>query len=325
VTVYLGVDGGGSKTAALAIDERGNLLGVGHSGGSNHQVIGLEVAVQHIREAAAQALNGQRAAVGAFCLSGADMRYDFSLLEPAISGLDLCDQPFVYTDSLAIVRAGSSRPYGSGVVCGTGFNAVGVSRTGEEFRLPSLGEITGDRVAGGYALGMNALGAAFRAWDGRGEPTWLSGAVLETLQAPDFPTLAEQIVQGQISHAQVLALTPLIFTGALHNDQVACRLIRDLGEEVGVTIRAFLRRMNLLETPCDAVLGGSVFYGDGPLLLETIRAAVCPVAPLVQLKRLDVKPVVGAALLALDRAGIPFDDLQLRSHLPADLTLFEGR
>ncbi|MBI5959353.1 MAG: hypothetical protein HY866_11500 [Chloroflexi bacterium] len=321
-TVYLGVDGGGSKTAALVIDAAGNILGVGSSGGSNYQTIGMETARKNLQEATAQALNGRRAAVGVFCLSGADMLYDFNVLDPVLRELNVCDDIHIYNDSLAIFRAGSSKPYGVAVVCGTGFNAAGVSREGVEFRLPALGNLTGDQNTGGGGLGILVLGAAFRAWDGRGENTVLHKMVLDTLQAPDMPTLAEWLVQERISFEQMLSLAPLAFAAAAQGDEIACAMIREQGEEVARTILAFLRRLDLLEVDCEAVLGGSMFYGQGSLLMDTIHARVNPTAPHLTIKRLDVKPVVGAALFALDHAGL--NAPELRSRLPEELRITLG-
>jgi N-acetylglucosamine kinase-like BadF-type ATPase len=301
--LYLGVDGGGSKTMALVIDSAGVVVGIGRSSGSNYQSLGIDVAMDHIRAAVEEALGGAHAAIGAFCLSGADTRPDFAQLEPALHGLGVCDETALYNDVIAIFRAGSTRPYGIAVVGGSGCNAGGIGRDGQEARLPSLGPLTGDR-AGGHALGASAMGAAFRAWDGRGAPTRLVDTVLRTFQVPDMETLAELIVQGAVTPQRVRELAPLVFALAREGDAVACALIRAQGEEFGTAINAIARRLDLLDHPCEAVLGGSLFYGEGPLLLDTIRATVAPVAPLITITRLDTQPVVGAALLAADRAGI---------------------
>jgi N-acetylglucosamine kinase-like BadF-type ATPase len=325
--IFLGVDGGNSKTEAMAVDRTGRFLGTGQSMGSNHQNAGLKTALERIQQAAVQALDGQRARVAAFCLSGADMPSDFALLEPALRELNLADDIVLYNDVIAVFRAGSDHPYGMAVVCGAGFNAAGINRDGYEFRLPSLGEVTGDRGGGGH-LGTEALGSAFRAWDGRGPETRLQEMVLKALEVPDLPALAEMLVQRQVTSAQIIRLAPLVFSAAVAGDQVARRLIREQGREVGITILAILRHLELLDTPCQAVLGGSVFYGEGTLLLSTIHRTVRPSAPLVQVKRLDTRPVVGAVLLSADRAEIATDETfttTLRATLPEVLKLKSDR
>ncbi len=321
--IFLGVDGGNSKTEAVALSAEGEVLGFGRSGGSNYQGIGLSAALSAIGQAVEAALGGRRALWGAFCLAGADMRSDFAILKPSIARLPYCEHTVVYNDLRAVLRAGSTHPYGVAVVCGSGFNAGGVGREGQAFRLPALGTWTGDR-GGGCALGANTMGAAFRAWDGRGAPTRLQADVLRHFGLPNMETLAEHIVQGRVTHADVCGLAPLAFRAAAAADPVAQGLIRELGQEVGVAILAVARRVALSEVPCEAVLGGSVFYGEGPLLLETVHQVVLPAAPHMQIKRLEVRPVVGAALLAMDSAHIPIDRAWLRAlyaKLPPSLRL----
>jgi hypothetical protein len=52
------------------------------------------------------------------------------------------------------------------------------------------------------------------------------------------------------------------------------------------------------------VLGGSVFYGVSDLLLKTLIQTLHEKAPCAQVRRLSVAPVVGAVLLASDKAGV---------------------
>ncbi len=50
-TYYLGVDGGGSKTLAVIVNERGEEVGRGLASGANYNSVGLETAIQHVRAA----------------------------------------------------------------------------------------------------------------------------------------------------------------------------------------------------------------------------------------------------------------------------------
>ncbi len=320
--LYLGVDGGGSKTDALVVDATGMVVGQGRSGAGGYHSVGLETALSNIRVAAEAALNGCQAEVSCFCLSGADMPHNFAQLLPGLEKLQLGKRTTLFNDVIAVFRAGSRYPYGLGVVLGTGFNAGGIGKNRQEFRLPALGPVTGDFASGGYYLGSHAIGLAFRAWDGRGEPTLLQEAVLNALDAPDMETLAERYVQSKLDFAQITGLAPLVFEVARVGDAVAQSLIQEQGREIGLTINTILRRLDLLDEPCDAVLGGSVFYGKGDLLLDTIRAIVQPVAPKVTLRRLDVAPVVGAVLLAYEHAENSADEgfvCTLENTLPGTL------
>src|SRR5262245_13648810 len=54
--IGMGLDGGGTKTDCGLMDERGRILGRGRGGPSNSSRIGVDAAVQGVREAATAAL-----------------------------------------------------------------------------------------------------------------------------------------------------------------------------------------------------------------------------------------------------------------------------
>ncbi len=198
-------------------------------------------------------------------------------------------------------------PYGVGVVSGTGFNAGGIGKNGQEFRLAALGLISGDR-AGGGRLSEDAVGAAFRSWDGRGEPTLLADAILDALGVSDFESLMERLIRKDIDEQQINELAPLVFEVSEQGDHVARQLIQQQGEELGTAANAILQKLDLADEDCDVVLGGGVCYGKGSLLMDTVKSIVRRIAPRAVVNRLEVPPVVGAALLAADLIRADLND-----------------
>ena len=315
--LFLGLDGGGSKTAALLVDDAGHVRGCGQAGGSNYHSVGMERALASVREALETALNGQTPDAACFCMAGADLPHDFDNLSAQLAELQLGCSFTLRNDVLGALRAGSRFPYGAAVVCGTSFNAAGISRDGQEFRLPALGPISGD-VAGARRLATRAVGEAFRSWDGRGEATLLVPMILQALDAPDFETVASRWGQNQISDEQLKNLAPLVFEASEAGDMVAWQMVYDQGVELGTAANAVLRKVDLRETDCDVVLGGSVFYGKGSLLMDTVHAVIHKFAPAVTIKRLDVPPVVGAVLLAADSINAALD-ASFAANLPPEI------
>jgi hypothetical protein len=51
--------------------------------------------------------------------------------------------------------------------------------------------------------------------------------------------------------------------------------------------------------------GGGLFHGDAPAFLSQIRSGIARLAPAARLTQVTAPPVVGAALLGLDRLGAP--------------------
>ncbi|HIC89748.1 MAG TPA: ATPase [Anaerolineae bacterium] len=316
--IVLGVDAGGSKTHALLMDEKGHILGFGTGGPANHQVVGPDAALAEIEQAARDAL--ARAGIAPpvhaafFCLAGADLPVDFAMLQPKLGALGVARSVQLANDTLAGLRAGLSRSWGVAVVCGSGFNAGGIGPDGTRIQFPGLGTISGDRV-GGHWMAMEAISRVMRAWDGRGQPTALRELVLDALGFDSEEAMLSTIYESQYDYYpasfdvnQIWQLTPLVFRAALQGDAVAQEIVVEVGEEVGTTANAILRRLGLEATDVEVVLSGSVFKGEGPLLLDTVTQVVHRVAPRARIKRPMFEPVVGAALLALESAGVEVDE-----------------
>lgn len=307
----LGVDGGASKTLAVLADETGEVHGVGRAGNGNHQgPAGLAGALTEIRTAIAQALDmaGEAEVDGAyFCLAGADLPEDFTLLRPALAELRAAPQIDLHNDSIAALRSGTDNPNAVTVIVGSGTNAAGRNARGEEIRLAALGWYSGDQGGGGD-LARQAVWSVARAQDGRGERTALESLVLGALGVPDADAMIRRFYLEGISHGEVLALAPLVFKAANSGDPIARNLVIGQGREVAVTATALLWRLDLLDTVADVVLGGSIFKGEGDLLMDTIRQELGKSAPRARIVRPEVEPVIGALFCGMDMLNIPVND-----------------
>lgn len=323
MTIYLGVDGGGSKTFALAADAEGRVIGFGQAGRGNHQTVGLDQALGEIDAACRQALGARTASHASFCLAGADLPPDFALLRPALDALGIAAQIDLRNDAWAAMRAGATRAWGGVVICGSGINAAARAPDGRELILPSLGRISGD-WGGGSDIALAGMGAVARAWDGRGPPTALTDLALRLLGQPRYEALLEALYTERIERREINALAPLVFQAALDGDAVAQDIIVRAGSEIGHAAGVLLRRLGLQGEACEVVTGGSIFKGAGPLLLDAARLALHRLIPLAEFRRAGVEPVVGALLLAieLDHPAIPPQMLaRMRASLPEQLVL----
>jgi N-acetylglucosamine kinase-like BadF-type ATPase len=329
----LGVDAGASKTFALVAGEGSEILGFGQGGPGNHQVVGLESALVEIGRACeaalAQAGVSPPVDLGFFGLAGADLPVDFALLTPAIEAMGLACRVRIKNDTLVALRAGLKRSWGVAVICGTGFNAGGIGPDGQEVQLPGLGALSGD-WGGGSDIVQEVIRLVARSWDGRGEPTVLAEMVLAALEVPSVEDLISQLYEHQFDPNQdlldqhrLLSLVPLVFEAAYAGDGVAQALLVRLGTEVGVTANAIIRRLGLETSDVEVVLGGGVFKGKGPLLLDTVTQVVHQLAPRATILLPEFEPVAGAVFLALESMGIEVGETtyaRLRASLASILT-----
>ena len=248
------------------------------------------------------ATKGPLAEIGLYTVAGADFASDTRMLARAYSAAGLSQRTEVLNDTLAALRAGTDHPFGVVLICGAGVNAAAVGPSGRTARLAALGPISGDR-GGGRDLGMGALGAAVRARDGRGPRTAFEQLVPAHfgLTRPDAVTRA--IYDGRIPEDRVLELAPVVFAAARGGDAVARDLLDRLADELGTMAIAMIRRVGLVRHEFDVVLAGGVFQNHDDAFLARIGTAVRAVAAKARLAPLRSPPLVGAALLGLDRIG----------------------
>jgi N-acetylglucosamine kinase-like BadF-type ATPase len=308
----LAVDGGNSKTDAALVAADGEVLAAVRGPGASHQGLGVAGAMEALEALVAAACGGAGldpderpiAQVGVWCLAGLDLPADDAIMEPEITGRGWSRDTVLRNDTFAVLRAGTERTWGVGVVVGAGMNCAGVAPGGAQARFPALGPLSGD-WGGGHLLGVAAVGAALRAEDGRGPATSLQRLVPEHFGLPSVLAVVEAIYLQRIDEGRVLELPPLVFAAAAAGDRAAAELVGRQADEVVIMATAAIRRLGLADRDPDVVLGGGIFQGEDPAFLERIRAGITAVAPAARLRRLAAPPVVGAALLGLDQLGAP--------------------
>jgi N-acetylglucosamine kinase-like BadF-type ATPase len=307
--IFLGVDGGSSGTRALLIDCSGKALGLGLSGKANHSPIGYDTAVANVMAAVGQAVYAAGIALtdldGAFfALAGDDVQDDHDALlnhlVPAMQGIPL----ELANDVWAGLRAGSIEGAGIAVNCGSGAGGVGKNAAGVRHMIADLGYIFGDS-GGGEQIAIDAVRAVIRAWDGRGSSTALTQAILSLTSLPTVDDLYLYLYRGKLDRSLTRQVTRLVFMLAAQGDAVAGAILRRIGDEFGVTACAIARRLGMVDQSFDFVLTGGAIRTLGSPLVEAAVSRLRSVAPGCRPTLPRLMPVGGAALLALDRAGVP--------------------
>jgi N-acetylglucosamine kinase-like BadF-type ATPase len=320
VTLILGLDGGGSKTRAVVTDLSGNILGEGRAGCGNHQVIGIDAALGEIRAAAGQAAKEAGAepdGIAAVCygLAGADREADFAILRPALATLPYRNWDVV-CDTMTGLRTGSPDGVGVVLVCGSGTNAAGRNARGETIQTGGFGYLYGD-AAGGAHMAAETFRAAIRSWELREMPSRLTRDVPAWYGFETMEQLVNDWLDRAIDHVSP-DLTLVLHRAADAGDELAIRLLRDAGRELGLAASSVILRLGGFAAfggrPIPIVLTGSVLQkGRNPHLLGALEKTLRDRAggPF-ELVIPTIEPVFGAVLLAMDRLGVstPADALR---------------
>jgi N-acetylglucosamine kinase-like BadF-type ATPase len=321
--LVLAIDGGNSKTDVAIVDHSGSALGHVRGPGSSPHFLGIDGCValldDLVAKASAQAgIEGPEgiAEVASVYLAGADLPEETALLTEALAGRGWAEDLVVDNDTFALLRAGTDDRDAVAVVCGAGINCVGVAADGRQARFPSLGRISGD-WGGGVQLGDEALWWAARAADGRAESTTLEELIVTFFGRGSLQEVIEDLHCGRLERAALGRPAPGVLRAAsVDADPTAVGIVRRQAQEVVLLARAALSRLDLLDRPATVVLGGGVLTSGDSLLLQEIAAGFEGSAPLARWGVTGAAPIVGAALLGLDRAGAPVEvEARLRASL----------
>ncbi|MFF7634296.1 N-acetylglucosamine kinase [Kitasatospora sp. NPDC008050] len=304
----LAIDAGNSKTDVAFVAADGRLLGTARGGGFAPQLTGPEAAVAALAPlvAAAAEQAGPALAPGApvqhlqACLANADLPIEEERLERALAAHGWGRTVAVANDTFGLLRAGTDSPRGVAVVCGAGINCVGLLPDGRTARFPALGQLTGD-WGGGGGLAAEAMWHATRAEDGRGPATALAGAIAAHFALPGANAVAAAMHLGELARERLHEVAPLIFDCAAAGDAAALALIDRQAEEISRLAWVALGRLELLDEPTPLVLGGGVLAAGHPLLLDNLTQRLHTLTPWAQPRIVTAPPVLGAALLGLDR------------------------
>lgn len=304
--VYLGIDAGGTKTEALALDGEAQRLGHALEGPANYHLVGLDEAIANMVRAADEALAGSLPDTVVLGVSGADLPEDYALLQKAL------EMAFPYTFTLRndveiALRAGTDAPAAAVLVLGTGANAAVRSPDGVWTRLRAMGYETGTG-GGGLEMTRDILHAGFQAEEGTGEPTALEDGILRALRLASYDEVAARFrpLPGlrEALREAASVLVPLTFRLAREGDAVAQAIIIAHGEAAGNLVGRLIRRAGLASGAVDVVLAGGLFEGaKDPILEDAVRVALHTHAPRAVLRHLLVRPVFGAVLWATGLEG----------------------
>jgi N-acetylglucosamine kinase-like BadF-type ATPase len=307
----LGIDGGNSKVDVALARVDGTLLAARRGPTISHQQRDLAPALDELheltREVCDEAAAGDAAgtrpviALTVASLAGADYPEDVRLLRAALERLELSDRVVVVNDTIGALRAGASRPWGIGLVCGQGINASAIAPDGRRTGFPAVGDIAGD-WGGGTSLGMAALAAAVRGRDGRGPHTSLEQSVPRFFGLRRPADVTHALYRAELAgEAQTIAaLAPLVFDEAAAGDAAARAIVERLATELAGMATALMRRLGITRLDTEVVLAGGVFRTEEPGFYASLERDVLNVAPQARFVRLGCPPVVGAILLAIE-------------------------
>jgi len=301
--LYLGVDGGGTKTHIILLDEENRVVGEGFAGVSNPLRVGVETAVSNIvkaTDAACDTANRSRgdivsAALGLAGVRREDLRQ--RVRESFYKRLRL-NRVEVTTDAEIALYGVTLGGAGLVVIAGTGSICMGRNASGETEIAGGWGPLAGDE-GGGAGIARRALQAIAKASDGRGRATDLSDAAIEYFRAGRLEDLSVAIYAPTVDNAKIAGFARFVVEVAETGDETAVEILREAGGELGLAARAVIEKLGLQKQEFPVGYVGGIFNAGKLIttaLLETIHAT----APKAFLSLPKLVPAHAAALLGFE-------------------------
>ncbi len=311
MTQYIiGVDGGGSKTSAVIINEKGKELGRSKRGASNYHLIGIErlkKLLDEVMRAAAEDAGIALEEISSvlWALAGAGRPAEAGKLESMRADLLPNIPGGVVNDAVGALVGGAGSRKGIVLISGTGTIAYGEDGTGKTARAGGWGHALDH--GSGYSIAIEALRAIVAMVDERELPTTLYQKMQETLGVENSTELVGWLYAPERQIAEVALLAPQVLIAAEEGDLMATYILLQAAESLARKVDAVARRLELWNQPFPLILTGgllenSVFYRR--LVSQSIRTKVPNAQP--QLGQQDA--AIGAAMLAREMLGYPLAD-----------------
>lgn len=307
--IFIGIDGGGTRTRAVVARNDLVPLGRGASGPANAATRPLPGVVESVREAASDALAAanlgeaapERVVVG---LAGVDSIRDSRPLLHALEAIFGTGRVLLTSDArIALSGATPDRLDAPAVVviAGTGAIAFGQAGGGETARAGGFGPLLSDE-GGGYAVARQGLVAVVREIDGRGPPTAIRELLFSTGGVSSLTELLERIYRSEGGPADIAAYFPLVLAAARGGDAEALRILREAGRDLALDVVTVVKKLKLEGAAFPVATIGGVFVA-GPLVLDSLAEDIRKVAPLARVGPAAHPPEMGAVRLGVAESG----------------------
>jgi N-acetylglucosamine kinase-like BadF-type ATPase len=201
---YLGIDGGGSKTAFLLVDEYYNEVCHLHSGPSNHLSVGAQAARESITDGVSRLTERPNIVCAGFAGAGRPDSVAFykEVLQSLLPGAQIIIESDAFIASIGAIGIDP----GILLIAGTGSIVIGREKDRTMFRVGGWGPYFGDEGSG-FWIGREAIRAGLRSIDVQA-PTEFTERVAARLGVKSVSDVVGAWAGGKLGVPEIAGLFP---------------------------------------------------------------------------------------------------------------------
>ena len=304
VAIFLGIDGGGTKTSCVIGDET-SVLGSGTAAGSNVVRLGEAKAREALATAMGQACAAanikpsqiERTCVG---LAGAGRPEVSNLVHRLLTEL-VSGEIEVVGDMVIALQAAFGNGAGVMVIAGTGSMAYGRDASGNTLRAGGWGFSVFDEGSGHW-IGRSAIAAVMRDYDESGEE---NSVLMNSIKKSWGLTTREQLILAANASPSpdFAGLLPAVLSAADSGDANAQSILTQAGTELARLAKIVIRRLFSDGDKVPVAMTGGVF-SNCAVVRQVFYNSLRSGYPNCSVNLTVIEPVQGALELARKGAKV---------------------
>lgn len=297
----LGIDQGGTKTAAAVMREDGTIVGRAVVGGAYYPKHGIVPAIDRMEEAADLSMKQagvcrEDILITVAGVTGIDWPGEDKMMEDALRKRFRLERIIACNDMINALYTVTGISHGMVLCAGTGMNGAIIDETGRQF---VYGDYMEEAMQGGSALAQRAIRKVFDASMGLCGATALTELFLKYAGVDTVDQLLQAFMTRPGFSEEIRFLMPDILQIAAENDQETCRMLEEFAGRTTEFIIAGFRRMGISPGREKIVLAGSVLKGEHNYLTGQILKKIKEWEPEASVVMAEYEPVVGACVMGL--------------------------
>ncbi|MPQ42640.1 N-acetylglucosamine kinase [Clostridium tarantellae] len=300
---YLGVDGGGTKTSFMLINQLGEIKGFTNSSTCHIHQVGFQGLKEVIE-------NGIKEVCSQGGITKNDLSYSFLGL-PAYGEnadeekkiLKTIDEIFGTNkascgNDISVALAGSlASKSGICIILGTGAIAAGLNENFQTCRTSGWGHICGDEGSG-YWIAKKGIEIFSKEADNRLEKTPLYYIFRENLNLKnDFDLIFLIKDKYKQDRTKIAKLALLVYEAAKQGDKHALEIYKQAAYECFLMVKGIIKQLDL-KYPLNVSYAGSVF-NSGELIINPLKDYLGEISSQIYVQAPILTPIKGAALNAI--------------------------
>lgn len=317
MTVFLGVDGGGTKTDFCLITDAGEVVAQVRAPSTDYFSVGIDLVGRVLRDGVTKVcadagITPDEVRHAFFGLpTYGEASGDVPVLDAAARDALGHDRCACGNDMVCSWAGSLGGADGINIVSGTGSICYG-EHDGQTARVGGWGELFGDEGSA-YWIAVRGLGCFSRMSDGRLPVGPLHTLVRKHLELADDLDLVDVVLnRWRGGRSEIAGLSTVVATAAGEGDAHCSDILAEAGRELAETVDT--TRSGLGFPPGEAVpvsYSGGVFNA-GPSIVDSFRSELERRYPPFELRKPLYPPHIGAAIYAAKLSGHPLGDVALR-------------